>query len=167
MPLPNGLQGFFLVKGVALFGGGSWGAAQWFQGIIPALAVEEEEEEEETEEKLNVDDIPVFTYVNASGNQGTWFYNANLFLNPNADGPWPLTVQYIPPGGGTCNQPYSRGGMISTTISQDGWFVNSTNIGTVLPVSCPFRQQDIPTWYSSAACAGASYAFPDNLYPQY
>lgn len=167
MPLPNGLQGFFLQKGVTLFGGGAWGSAQWFQGILPALALEEEEEEERTSLIFNEDTIPVFTYVNVSSNQGTWFYNANMFLNPNADGPWPLTVQYIPAGGGTCAQPSSWGGMISTTISEDGWFVNSTSNGNVIPVSCPFRQQDIPTWYSSSACAGASYAFPDNLYPQY
>jgi hypothetical protein len=57
--------------------------------------------------------------------------------------------------------------MVSTSISRDGWNVNSTTFGSgdgVSP-SCPLRQAEIPTWFNTAACAGASYAFPDNLLP--
>ena len=166
MPLPNGLQGFYLVKGVAVFGGGNWGNAQWFQGILPALADDESVEDEKSNKtSINVNDIPVFTYINATGNQGTWFYNANLFLNPGPDGPWPVQMQLIQGGAGTCATPYQWTGMISTTISEDGWFVNSTTFGNTIPPSCPFLSTTIPTWYSQAACAGASYAFPDNLFP--
>ena len=57
--------------------------------------------------------------------------------------------------------------MISTSISRDGWAVNSTPFGSGDGVSpgCPWRQAEAGPWWATAACAGASYAFPDNLLP--
>jgi len=163
--LPDGLNGAYLVRGTLLFGGGPWSSQNWFQTTLPALA---EPEEEEGGEVGNSDgDVPVLTSVNASSNQATWMTsnNANLFAAGAAPGGWPLKVQFVPGGYGTCARPNSYSQMISTSITRDGWSVVSTPFGNGdgAQPGCPFRQAEISGWAASAVCAGASFAFPDNL----
>ena len=163
--IPNGLNGAYFTRGTLFFGGGSWSSQQYFMAAIPALATSPAIEEGASLDA--VAGVPVLTFVNSSSNQGTWFTTgtSKLFTSGGAPNGWPLTVQYIPSGAGTCTQPGYTSQMISTTISRNGWSVASTpfGYGDGASAACPFRQAEIPGWYSTAACAGSSYAFPDNL----
>jgi hypothetical protein len=160
---PDGLNGAYLVRGTLLFGGGPWSSQNWFQTALPALA----EPEEDESEGGAFGDVPVLTFVNASSSQATWLAagSANLFAAGAAPGGWPLKVQFVPGGGGTCARPAYTSQMISTSISRDGWSVVSTPFGSGdgAQPGCPFRQAEISGWWASAVCAGASFAFPDSL----
>jgi hypothetical protein len=172
---PDGLNGAYLVRGTLLFGGGPWSQQNYFMAALPALA--EEEEEEAGEEAAtgggnggiagSDGDVPVLTFVNASSAQGSWLASgsASLFVAGAAPGGWPLKVQFVPGGGGTCARPAYSSQMVSTRISADGWSVVSTPFGSGdgAQPGCPFRQAEISGWWASAACAGASFGFPDSL----
>ena len=167
---PNGLNGAYLVRGTLLFGGGPWGQQNYFMAALPALAEAEAEVTDFGSGDAGSDgDVPVLTFVNASSAQGPWLASgsASLFVAGAAPGGWPLKVQYVPGGGGTgtCARPTYSSQMVSTRISADGWSVVSTLFGSgdgVQP-GCPFRQAEISGWWASAACAGASFGFPDSL----
>jgi hypothetical protein len=172
--IPDGLNGAFLTRGTLLLGGGPWSSQFFFQGTIPALAIPEEEEE--GEEMVGgmgwgqaSGEAPVLTFVNASSSQATWLtgFGTSLFTAGAAPNGWPLTAIFVPGGSGTCAKPGYSSQMISTSISRDGWAVNSTPFGSGDGVSpgCPWRQAEAGPWWATAACAGASYAFPDNLLP--
>ena len=109
----------------------------------------------------------MLTYVNSSSAQGSWLASgsATLFVAGAAPGGWPLKVQFVPGGGGTCARPAYSSQMVSTSISADGWSVVSTPFGSGdgTQPGCPGRQAEIQPWYATAACAGASIGFPDSL----
>ena len=162
--IPDGLNGVYLVNGILFFGGGPWSSQMYWQGVLPALADAEGGDDGVGDD---ASPIPVFTFVNSSSNQGTWLTsnNAQLFTSGVGQSAWPLTVQFVSGGSGTCTTPYYSSQMITTTISRDGATVTSTPFGVAAgsSPSCPLRQSDIPTWFSTAACAGSSYAIPDDL----
>ena len=159
--LPDGLTAAYLTNGVLFFGGG---AGTYFMGLIPGLADVDESIGSENNVDRSAIPIPIFTYVNASSTQRTYFTTSStLFVTP---GKWPIFVQNIMGSQGTCVSPYAFSSQYQyTTISQDGKSVITTPFGTFdgQNAACPLRRDEIPTWFSSAACAGASFASPDPL----
>jgi hypothetical protein len=154
--LPNGLNAAYLTNGVLFFGGGYYTSQQYYFGEISALA---------TEKKLRKStNIQIFTNVNASTSQMSYFTSSNLFVTP---GKWPIIIQNIMGTQGTCVSPIPFSNQYQmTSISKDGKNVISTPFGTFdgQNAACPMRHDEIPTWFTSATCSGSSYASPDLLF---
>jgi len=167
--IPNGLNAAFMARGTLFFGGGPWSSQQYFQASIPALALAEEGGGDDGDGGGGGDapaDVPVLTFVNASSDQGTWLASSTgAFAAGAAPNGWPLVLQDAAGSSGACVRPQYTSDIISTAVSRDGRSVASTTVGNGDGTNpgCPFRAAQIPGWFATCACAGASYGFPDNL----
>lgn len=164
-PTNSAFQAAYLTNGVLFFGG----SGSFYFGVIPGLAVDDvldNDKERELEKGADGSNaIPVFTIVNATSTQMTYFATTStLIATPNK---WPITIQNVLGTQGTCVSPYAFSNQYqSTTISQDGKKVISTPFGTFdgQNAACPLRRDEIPSWFTTATCAGASFASPDALF---
>lgn len=166
----SGLFGFYYTNGTLVIGGGDWSNQQYFQGILTMkdesdddTSVEKNNDEKNRNNFNNDASIPVLTNLNISIAQGTWFSGprASTFVTPNK---WPINVQYISGGGGTCTPTNNYANFIEMQImDKTGLWVNNTlPSGFTVQPGCPLLM-DIFNWTNTAFCSGASIGYPDQL----
>ena len=164
-----GLFGAYFTSGALFFCGGSWGAQQCFQGVVPALAAPAAGEDgAETGGGGGGGGggdaaIPVLTNVNVSVSQATWLWKGNAFA-PRGPGQWPLYVDWVGGGSSTCATPSYGSQVIEVeVVAKNGAQVLNPLQGSTLSPGCPLRSQDAGGWWATAACAEAAIGFPDRL----
>ena len=160
-----GLFGAYFTSGALFFCGGSWGAQQCFQGVVPALAAPAEGDDEAPTGGGGDDGaaIPVLTNVNVSASQATWLWRGQAFA-PRGPGQWPLYVDWVGGGSSTCATPGYGSQVIEVeVVAKSGAQVLNPLQGSTLSPGCPLRTQDAGGWWATAACAEAAIGFPDRL----
>jgi pectinesterase len=162
-----GLFGAYLTSGALFFCGGSWGAQQCFQGVVPALAAPAARGEGAAGGGGGGggDDgaaIPVLTNVNVSVSQATWLWRGQAFA-PRGPGQWPLYIDWLGGGSSTCATPGYSQAIEVEVVAKSGAQVLNPLQGSTLSPGCPLRYQDAGGWWATAACAEAAIGFPDRL----